>query len=124
MSFCGVMVQVMVTRATTALAHTGPRADEFHPSPMKLLGLLDELRVLARNGLRYAENDYDRGRYERMLELVSQAYASSLGLPAAEVQRRFVEELGHVTPKIGADVAVFDTEDRLLLVRRSDDGRC
>lgn len=89
---------------------------------MDLLGFLDELRVLAQNGLRYADNNYDRVRYERMLELVSEAYASSLEVPAAEVRRRLARELGHITPKIGADAAVFDDEGRLLLVRRSDDG--
>ena len=89
---------------------------------MNLLGLLDELRVLAQNGLHYAENDYDRERYQRMLELVSNAYASSLEVPAEEVTDGFARELGHITPKIGADAAVFDDLGRLLLVRRDDDG--
>ncbi len=88
---------------------------------MNLVGLLDELRVLAQNGLHYSNNDYDRVRYERLLELVSEAYVSSLELPVAEVRGRLARELGHVTPKIGADAAVFDDRGWLLLVRRNDD---
>ncbi len=38
---------------------------------MNLLGLLDELRVLAQNGLRYADNDYDRDRDALLAELAS-----------------------------------------------------
>ena len=85
--------------------------------------LLDELRTLAQNGLHYADNRYDRERYERILELSSQSYGEALDLPADDVLERFRRELGHVTPKIGADAAVFDDDDRILLVRRSDDRR-
>ncbi len=90
---------------------------------MNLLQLLDELQTLARNGLSYADNVYDTKRYQRILELVSEAYSSTLDLPAAEVRARLAAELGHATPKVGADAAVFDERHRLLLVRRSDDSR-
>ena len=33
---------------------------------MNLLSLLDELRIIAGNGLEYAENPHDRQRYERL----------------------------------------------------------
>ena len=39
-----------------------------------MLPLLDELQVLARNGLTYAQNPYDRERYARLLELASLYY--------------------------------------------------
>jgi ADP-ribose pyrophosphatase YjhB (NUDIX family) len=90
---------------------------------LNFLELLDELRILAQNGLHYAANDYDVQRYTRILELVSNAYTTALDMPVAEVRARLARELGHVTPKIGADAAVFDAHDRLLLVRRADD-RC
>ena len=38
---------------------------------MNPLALLDELRTIARNGLTYAQNEYDLERYERLLELTS-----------------------------------------------------
>ena len=77
---------------------------------------------MPRTGCVTRKNDYDRDRYERILELVSEAYTSSLDVPSPEVRSRLAAELGHITPKIGADAAVFDEEERLLVVRRSDDG--
>ena len=84
--------------------------------------LLDELRLLAQTGLEYADDPYDEERYERILELASEWYGRAVDLPAAEVQSRFAAEVGHVTPKVSADAAVFDDEGRVLLQRRADDG--
>lgn len=89
---------------------------------MDVLPLLDELRVMAQNGLRYADDPYDERRYERILELVSEYYGEAADLPAPEVRERFRSELGHATPKVGGKAAVFDDDGRILLIRRADDG--
>lgn len=88
---------------------------------MNVLLLLDELRILAQNGLEYTEDPYDRERYERILELTSEWYGRSIDLPAEDVRSR-IEEVGHVTPKVSADAAVFNADGQVLLQRRSDDG--
>jgi ADP-ribose pyrophosphatase YjhB (NUDIX family) len=90
---------------------------------MDLLPLLDELQTIARNGLNFASNPYDRERYERLLDLAATYYGQALDLPPAAVRGRLVGELGYITPKVGAHAAVFDAEGRILLVRRADDGR-
>ncbi len=90
---------------------------------MNLLPLLDELRTIARNGLTYAQNEYDRQRYARLLELTSQEYADYLDLPAGLVKERLQAELGYITPKVGADAAIFDDDGRILLQQRTDDKR-
>lgn len=36
---------------------------------------------------------------------------------------RFARDLGYVTAKVGVDGAVFDDDERLLLIRRADDDR-
>jgi len=90
---------------------------------MDLFPLLDELRTMARNGLTYATNPYDRERYDRLLELVSMTYGQALDLPPAEVRQRLTAELGYITPKVGADAAIFDTQGRILLMQRADDRR-
>ena len=38
-----------------------------------------------------------------------------------EVRTRFARDLGYVTAKVGADAALIDDHDRILLVRRADD---
>ena len=88
-----------------------------------VVALLDEVRAIARTGLHYAENPFDRARYERLLEIAAQGYADVTGLESDVVRARFLAEIGYATAKVGADGAVFDDDDRVLLVRRADDGK-
>ena len=88
-----------------------------------LLTLLEELQSIGRTGLNYSSDPYARAHYSRLLELAATHYGQALDLPAAEVRARLQGELGSITPKVGADAAIFDAEGRLLLVERADD-RC
>lgn len=88
---------------------------------MDVSPLLDELRIVAQNGLKYADDPHDEERYERILELTAEWYGRTAELPGAEIRSRFAEEVGHVTPKVGGDAAVFDERGRLLLQLRADD---
>lgn len=90
---------------------------------MDILPLLDEIQTIARNGLNFSSNPYDRERYDRLLEVVTAYYGQALELPPPEVRRRLIGELGYITPKVGAHAAVFDSAERILLVRRADDDR-
>lgn len=87
---------------------------------MELLELLDELRIIGQNGARYADNPYDEERYERLLDLVAEYYGESLDVPPSDVRERFADELGHITPKVGAEAAVFDSDGDVLLMLRAD----
>ncbi|MBX2997359.1 MAG: NUDIX hydrolase N-terminal domain-containing protein [Caldilineaceae bacterium] len=89
---------------------------------MQIFELLDELRTMACNGLTYATNPYDRERYERLLQLTSQSYAEILDLPSEQIREQLRAEIGYITPKVGADAAIFDDEGRILLHLRADDG--
>jgi ADP-ribose pyrophosphatase YjhB (NUDIX family) len=88
-----------------------------------LLALLEEVQSIARTGLNYSTDPYARAHYSRLLELASAYYGQALGLPPPEVRARLQGELGSITPKVGADAAIFDGEGRILLVERADD-RC
>jgi len=90
---------------------------------LDILPLLDELQTIARTGLAYAANPYDRERYRRLLNLASIYYEQILDLPAADVRQRFAAELGYITPKVGAEAAIFDADGRILLLLRADDGQ-
>jgi ADP-ribose pyrophosphatase YjhB (NUDIX family) len=87
---------------------------------MDIYSLLDEIRTIARNGLHYATGPYDRERYERLMKVAAETYGELLGAPDGEVRARFMSELGYITPKIGADAAIFDDEGRILLMERAD----
>jgi 8-oxo-dGTP pyrophosphatase MutT (NUDIX family) len=88
-----------------------------------LLMLLDELRAIAQLGLNYSQDHYDRERYERLMRLAGQEYAGITGLTDDVVKARFRDELGYITPKIGCAAAIFDEQGRILLVKRSDNGK-
>ncbi|HJR66248.1 MAG TPA: NUDIX hydrolase N-terminal domain-containing protein [Gemmatimonadaceae bacterium] len=88
-----------------------------------ILTLLEELQSIARTGLNYSTDPYARAHYSRLLELAATHYGRALDLPAQDVRARLQGELGSITPKVGADAAIFDDQGRILLVERSDD-RC
>lgn len=84
---------------------------------------LDQLRAIAHEGLTYADNPYDRGRYERLAAVVAGCYEALTGIPAADVDERFRRELGTPTAKVGTTAVVPDGQGQVLLQRRADDGR-
>ncbi len=81
------------------------------------------MRAIAQTGLHYATDPFDRDRYEQLLALAAREYADMAGLDVGEVRARFARDLGYATAKVGADAALFDDHDRILLVRRVDDNR-
>jgi 8-oxo-dGTP pyrophosphatase MutT (NUDIX family) len=91
--------------------------------PHDAFALLDEVQAIARTGLHYCENPFDRDRYTRLLEAALREYTARTSLDTAEIRARFDAEIGYVTAKVGADAAVFDEHDRILLVHRADDGK-
>lgn len=87
---------------------------------MDIIPLLDELQTIARNGLAYAANGYDRERYERLLRLASENYSEIFDIPAETIRKRFADEMGVITPKVGTDAAIFNERGEILLMERSD----
>lgn len=87
---------------------------------MDIFSLLDTLQTIARNGLQYATNAFDRERYERLMQLAAQAYGELLDVPAKTIQQRFLNELGYITPKVGTDAAIFNERGEILLMERAD----
>jgi ADP-ribose pyrophosphatase YjhB (NUDIX family) len=88
---------------------------------MDFYSLLEEVQTIARNGLHYAENPYDIERYRRLLSLAEVQYNQLLEIPAQEIKQRFAAELGQITPKVGADAAIFNEQGQILLMQRVDD---
>lgn len=87
---------------------------------MDLFTLLEELQSIARNGLFYAADRYDRERYEQLLRLSLRSYSTLLDLPEAALRERFQQELGYITPKLGASAAIFNDAGEILLMERAD----
>jgi ADP-ribose pyrophosphatase YjhB (NUDIX family) len=87
---------------------------------MDIIALLNDIQAIARTGLHFTSASYDRERYERLLALAAQSYGELLELPGEELNARFAAETGYITPKVGADAAIFNERGEILLMERSD----
>ncbi len=81
----------------------------------------DELRSIANEGMRYADNDYDRKRYGRALSLSARLVSSIEKRPEDEVMEEYKQNLARVTPAVGAEAAVL-RDGTMLLIKREDNG--
>jgi len=99
----------------------------------------ETLAAIARTGMGFTENLYERERYEEVLHVAGDIKAAARELESAErddvaVQREtdhFVQEWmesigegvpGYVTPKIAIGAIVGNTAGQILLVQRKDSG--
>jgi len=64
---------------------------------MDIFSLLDELRVIAQNGLQFSSDPHDRERYGRLMSLVTQHYSELLEVPEETTRARFLSEMGYIT---------------------------
>ena len=81
-----------------------------------------ELAAMARTGLEFATNDYDRDRYRRTMA-IAEGIASLTIDAQFTPERPYLPDVGIATPKTGVTIAAFDQRGRVAIVRRSDNGR-
>jgi ADP-ribose pyrophosphatase YjhB (NUDIX family) len=87
---------------------------------MNFLTALEEIRGIAQNGLMYCNNEYDRLKYSRLLEIAIAQYSEYLELDKTKIAELFSSHTGIITPKVGVNAAVFH-ENKLLISLRKDD---
>ncbi len=89
---------------------------------MNALPLLEKLQSIAKQGLYYTKDIYDRQRYEQLLELTAEYYGHALEMPAPETRENLKKDLGKlgVFPVLGSAAAIFDSSGRVLLMKRTD----
>lgn len=95
---------------------------------LELLRWSEALAGIARTGLGFTDNPYERERFEEVLAVAAdiRAAAGRCHDPAAQI----VEWLdavgrgvpGYVTPKVAVGAVVSDDGGRVLLIRRADSG--
>jgi ADP-ribose pyrophosphatase YjhB (NUDIX family) len=83
-----------------------------------------EMQALAQSGLAFTPNPYDRERYERLRKLSAEILEAHSGEPLSRIVDLFADQSGYATPKVDVRAAVFDADNRLLMVREvADAGR-
>lgn len=76
---------------------------------------------IAQSGLTYATSPFDVERYSELTAIAASMIAGPQTERILLAQRLFAAEAGYATPKVDVRAAVFQ-DDRLLLVRESEDG--
>jgi ADP-ribose pyrophosphatase YjhB (NUDIX family) len=89
--------------------------------PPRWLDWSREIQALAQTGYHYAENEYQRERYHRLLEIAAEIVSEHSNLEYPQVLDVFQAPIGYTTPRVDVRGAVFQA-DKLLLVRERDDG--
>lgn len=80
------------------------------------------LAALAQAGLTYSEGDYDLDRYGKIRSLAVGLLAELADCPADELRQKMDCDVGYTTPKVDVRGAVFDADERILLMRERSDG--
>ncbi|MGI9120747.1 MAG: NUDIX hydrolase N-terminal domain-containing protein [Acidimicrobiales bacterium] len=93
-----------------------------------LLGWSESLAAIARTGLGFSENLYERERFEEVLKVAAEMRIAAGGVDNPEL---LVEEwmsavghgvAGYVTPKAAVGAVVGNDRGEILLVQRADSG--
>ena len=90
-------------------------------SPPRWLEWAREIQALAQTGSHYAENDYQRQRYHRLMEIAAEIVSEHSNLEYSSVLEVFITPIGYTTPRVDVRGVVFQ-EGKLLLVRERMDG--
>ncbi len=89
--------------------------------PPEWLRVARALQSIAQAGLTYAQDPYDRERYEQIQTLAAEIAATGTDAPVQRIRDFFASERGYATPKLDVRAAVI-VEQRILLVQERDDG--
>lgn len=90
------------------------------PEP-PLLSWINRLSAIAQSGLTFADDPYDRQRYEQVRRVAAEMAAWPAG-QVESVESLFASDTGYATPKIVCRAAVIE-DGEILMVRETIDGR-
>lgn len=80
-----------------------------------------EIQALSQTGFHYAENEYQRQRYQRLYEIAAEIISVHTDLETSSLVKTFKSQIGYATPRVDVRGAVF-RDGKLLLVRERLDG--
>jgi len=80
-----------------------------------------EIQALAQTGHHYAENEYQRERYLRIVEIAAEIFSEHSELDYQPLLDVFHAQIGYATPRVDVRGAVF-RDGKILLVREREDG--
>ena len=101
-------------------------------APPDLLRWSEALAGIARTGLAFTDNLYERERFQEVLHVAADIRAAAAaalgdGVESGPVVEEWMRQIGngvagYVTPKVAVGAVVGNDKDELLLVKRADNG--
>ena len=80
-----------------------------------------QLQAVAQTGEAYANNDFDRQRYDLVRNIAAAMMAAGSAAEPQDLVERFARERGYATPRMDVRAAVF-RDERILMVQERSDG--
>lgn len=90
-------------------------------NPPRLLEWAREIQALAQTGHHFAQDDYQRDRCRRLMEIAAEMISENSDVEFLPLSKMYRSQTGYATPKVDVRTAVF-RGGRLLLVRERIDG--
>jgi len=92
-------------------------------SSLRWLDWAREIQALAQTGSHYAENEYQKERYLRLIEIAAEIMSAYSSVDQERILKLYLSQQGYATPRVDVRGAVF-RDDKLLMVRERQDGGC
>jgi ADP-ribose pyrophosphatase YjhB (NUDIX family) len=90
--------------------------------PPRWLEWAREIQALSQTGMHFAENEYQRERYQRLSEIAAEIITSYSDLDYNLLMSVFQGQIGYATPRVDVRGAVFRRGQILLVRERADNG--
>ncbi|MDD2696090.1 MAG: NUDIX hydrolase N-terminal domain-containing protein [Anaerolineales bacterium] len=91
-------------------------------TPPRWLEWAREIQALAQTGYHFAENDYQRQRFQRLSEIAAEIISAQSDMDCARLKGVFLAQIGYATPRVDVRGAVFRRGELLLVRERADGG--
>lgn len=91
--------------------------------PNLSLQLIKRIKALAETGLVYAQNDFDRERYQELREIGMKLMSSASGQPLEVLEDFFMPVSDYPTVKVDVRGFVLNGADEILMAKESVDGK-
>ena len=82
------------------------------------------MQAIAQNGLTFAQDPFDRERYEALRQLAAEVLAAGSTVDCTRAVELFSAEQGYATPKVDMRGVVFRDAALLMVKEKSDGGWC
>lgn len=81
-----------------------------------------EIQAIAQIGNHFAENEFQRQRFHRLMEIAAEIVGEYCDLEVAGLTDLFSRQAGYATPRVDVRGVVFQSEKLLMVKERADGG--